>query len=284
VWYICFNLPPDFVIQGKSRLFKETAMLVARLMVSLFLGAALITTAAAESNNAKTCRSEPEDLNAQDVRQILSSLSAQIDQNPKSARLYLDRGGCELWFASFERAKVDLDMAINLAPAFAEAYMNRGRLHVALQEYEAAIADFTRSAELAPTVAVPLNKRGITYIKLGLFDLGLNDLKKAMSMDGKDESSLLFGALALALLGRLDEAEKIFDDLERLNPNDKSTGEILLARSIIRCKLGLSQQCEDDYKQAIEINPKLVDAPRDIEFLYYVARKPMVRTGVPWIR
>jgi tetratricopeptide (TPR) repeat protein len=73
-------------------------------------------------------------------------------------------------------------------------------------EFEGAIEQFERAADLEPTEANPWDSLGEGYLASGMPDKSLDAYSRALTIESTLESSLLGRELALAALGRYDEA------------------------------------------------------------------------------
>lgn len=81
---------------------------------------------------------------------LLASLTSQIMEQPREARLHLDRAKVYLSLHDTAKALDDLDTALQLDPQLAEAYLLRGQLRFMLHNKNAAFEDLQKAATLNP--------------------------------------------------------------------------------------------------------------------------------------
>jgi tetratricopeptide (TPR) repeat protein len=110
-------------------------------------------------------------------------------------------------------------------------------------ERDAAIAAFGRACELAPQSAPLWSNFGKALSDHALFDEAVPTLERAVALGAGDAASLRL-AYALRVLGRTDEAVKIYRSLIAINPND---GQAWLGLSNLK-----TRQFSDDDVVALE--------------------------------
>ena len=108
---------------------------------------------------------------------------------------------------------------------------------------DAAIVAFRRACELAPQSAPLWSNFGKTLSDHGLFDEALPTLERAVALGAGDSATLRL-AYALRVLGRTDEAVRIYRDLIAINP---SYGQAWLGLSNLK-----TRQFSDDDLAALE--------------------------------
>ncbi len=108
---------------------------------------------------------------------------------------------------------------------------------------DAAIVAFRRACELAPQSAPLWSNFGKTLSDHGLFDEAVPTLERAVALGAGDSATLRL-AYALRVLGRTDEAVKIYRDLIAINPTD---GQAWLGLSNLK-----TRQFSDDDVAALE--------------------------------
>lgn len=85
-----------------------------------------------------------------DLHERIAGVSAEIEKNPKDAKLYVLRAELYRLHQEFDLAFADLDTAAELDPALADTSFIRGRVYVDQQMPTAALAAFSRHLKLAP--------------------------------------------------------------------------------------------------------------------------------------
>jgi len=119
-------------------------------------------------------------------------------------------------------------------PYLAEVYAYKGRENLELGKYDDALTDFEYAAKLNPSNGRILLNLGATYYNLGIFEEAINKLK---------------------------QSKKYYDDHN------------------IHRNLGLCykqqenyQKAEEEFKYAIYLNPKFIDAYADLAYLYAIQK------------
>ena len=165
------------------------------------------------------------------------------------------------------RASSAIQRALTLDPNLPEAYVARGNLRWTLANgfpHEEAIRDFRRALEINPSLADARRYLGRVYYHIGLFDESLSELNQALRVDPNDlwviyrignlylyrqeyEKAMaqyrsvpkkeFVGEmlLALAYLGRTDEALRLADEKLKANPSDYDS---LSVYAILRAREG----------------------------------------------
>ena len=128
--------------------------------------------------------------------------------------------------------------AVAQRPADALVQNGLGTALDACGERDAAIAAFRRACELAPQSAPLWSNFGKTLSDQAMFDEAVPTLERAVALGAGDVATLRL-AYALRVLGRTDEAVKIYRGLIAVKPND---GEAWLGLSNLKTR----QFSEDD--------------------------------------
>jgi Tfp pilus assembly protein PilF/sugar lactone lactonase YvrE len=96
---------------------------------------------------------------------------------------YIALGDLDKGIADLDRALPDLDRAVEQDPRLAEAYFNRGVAHFFKFDYDKAVADFDRAIELNPRYVEAYAVRGNAYDNNGEFDKALASYGEALALD-----------------------------------------------------------------------------------------------------
>ncbi|MBA3859639.1 MAG: hypothetical protein C0507_22255, partial [Cyanobacteria bacterium PR.3.49] len=109
--------------------------------------------------------------------------SLQIEQNPKAAFWYKERGYARWWLEKHKEALADFSKAIELDPSDYHSYGYRGQLRSHLKEYKLAIEDLDKAIEMRPNEGRYYYNRGVAYDWLQDSKHALSDYKKALDLN-----------------------------------------------------------------------------------------------------
>jgi tetratricopeptide (TPR) repeat protein len=131
-----------------------------------------------------------------DLDRSISDLTQAIADSPDYAVAYMNRGAAYLErmeAGDVNRALEDLGRAVDLAPDSSTAFINRGAAYLERGEagdVQRAVEDFSRAIQLAPDAAGGYLNRGLAYIQQGERERWLEDLGRAMELDGDQAGTL----------------------------------------------------------------------------------------------
>lgn len=126
---------------------------------------------------------------------ILAFLSTDValaqDESPifdpggdgKTATEWFNLGVWYIGQQKYEKAVVELTVAIDLYPDFGSAYAARGVSQYHLGQYDDAIADYTAAIMIFPGYASVYNYRGMAYLALGHVEQAVADAQRAALLD-----------------------------------------------------------------------------------------------------
>lgn len=118
----------------------------------------------------------------QEYRQAIEDCDEALNQDPKDADAYSNRGSAYLMIAEIERAIADIEVALRLNPSDAALHYNRALLHIKRGEYAKAVSEYTETIRLSPQHAFAYNNRGIAFEGLGERDKAIADYRKALEL------------------------------------------------------------------------------------------------------
>ena len=170
----------------------------------------------------------------------IDDLDGVLERRPQSAVAFNDRGDAWRSLRDLERARRDYDRAIELAPEWPEAWRDRGYLEHMRAGYQLAESDFLRALALNDSDAEAMNGLGLVALAMGEgararqdfskamealpqsgvyvanrgaanwvagdFDGAIGDFEKSIALDPREPYIRLFEFVALARLGRREEA------------------------------------------------------------------------------
>ena len=132
-----------------------------------------------------------------------------------------------------------------------------GAVLVKMRRLDEAEQVLKRTVHLAPTFAKPHEDLGFVLLELERFEDAIEVLQKAVRLDPKLEFAQFNLGKALALTGKGEEADVAFESSFALSPERK-----LLAQAARLHKEGQLEEAEKLYRQVLKNNPDNVDAMR----------------------
>jgi tetratricopeptide (TPR) repeat protein/energy-coupling factor transporter ATP-binding protein EcfA2 len=120
-----------------------------------------------------------------DPNRKIDYYTQQIQQNPKNAENYDERGDAYEEKGEYDLAITDYSQAIQLDSEYKHAYTGRGDAYEEKGEYNLAIADYNKAIELDPNYTYAYRKRGDAYEEKGEYNLAIADYNKAIELDPK---------------------------------------------------------------------------------------------------
>ena len=149
-----------------------------------------------------------------------------------------------------------------------ERAIEQGNSAVGLQHHRVAAEHLGRSVRLNPNHYLSFHNHAWSLYRLGRLEESVDQFRKAIACYDGFGWSHLYLAVALADLGRDEEAAAAFDAAARLLPNNAAVpferGEALARR-------GRSQEAAAEYRQALRINPNHAGARRAVARIAPVA-------------
>ena len=121
-----------------------------------------------------------------DFRGAIVDYSLVLEEDPKLARAYNNRGVARLRLGDFQGALLDLDQALSLTPYIGEGYYNRALARFSLGEIDGAIADYTEAIRFTPRYSKALAGRGHARSKKGDLDGAITDFKASLESATED--------------------------------------------------------------------------------------------------
>jgi tetratricopeptide (TPR) repeat protein len=115
--------------------------------------------------------------------------SQVIARNDRNAQAYYYRASAYANKDDDEKARTDVERAIELDPNHDGAYALRGWLHAQDEDYEQAIADCSKAIRLNPKSADAYATRASAYEARKEFAKAVADYKNAIRIDGDDAES-----------------------------------------------------------------------------------------------
>lgn len=114
-----------------------------------------------------------------DSQKAITFLQKAIQENPKFAEAYNNRGNAYRDMKEYAKAMQDYNMAISIAPNFEKTYSNRGNIYFDQRNYLMAIRDYNKAISLNASYSLAYLNRGLAYHQLKKDELACRDFVKA---------------------------------------------------------------------------------------------------------
>ena len=148
----------------------------------------------------------------------MAACDIAIQQNPKDAVSFSNRGIGWSLKGDQDRALSDYNEAIRLNPQFANAFANRGNAWRAKGDKDRAIADYNEAIRLNPQLANAFYMRGSTWQAKGDKDRAIADYNEAIRLNPQFANAFYVRGNAWSAKGDKDTAISDYSEAIRLNP------------------------------------------------------------------
>jgi len=234
-----------------------------------------------------------------DIPQGLEILRALLEEDPKDRVTKLRLAELHLAQSDDEKAEDLVNSLLSANPNDAEAHYLRGRLLLTRNDPDAALEEFNRAIQLKDKLIPSYLQKASLHLARQEFTQAHETLSKVLRLNGnhlgaraglakvmaltrKPENALRNAQVVLAvqpdqvdallaqgeaylMLGRGAESEKAFQKLNELQPKDPF---YLHRLGMARLQQGNDSQALRDFREALKINPGLIQAVNDIIFLH----------------
>lgn len=112
--------------------------------------------------------------------EAIALLDRLLEQNPRSALDYNNRGLMYFQSGQYAEAIADYNRAIELNPRLDSAYNNRANCYAAQGNLAAALTDYEVALDFNPGNLRALINQGVAYRQMGLYDLALENFDLAL--------------------------------------------------------------------------------------------------------
>lgn len=203
-------------------------------------------------------KAEQYDLAAEDFSQA-------IQRDKLNAKYYRSRREAYLKAGKDSEARADLDQIawlqqlarlhqiVSKSPNDPDAWTQRGVQLVKGGEFEAAAKDFQKALKLDPKSAGAYLGLAELDFQQGKTNEALAECDKAAKLGAAEEAASLRGDIYMKL-NQLDSAISSFEEAQRF---DTKVAEAYLLRSQARKAKGQVQEAEEDYRQALSLDPSV---------------------------
>lgn len=186
------------------------------------------------------------------AQEATARLETLFGENPKDVSVGLAYGDALFQLNEHEKAETQFRKIITLAPEKIESYLFLARICTLLKRDTDANAALDEANLRVPESAQTRRARGQFELDRNQLDAAILEFSRARELDA--HPATLYGlGVAYRRAGRIEEAEKTFDELGQLEPN--YPGLVLERGRIFELK-GLSSDAYALYLRAVEENPR----------------------------
>lgn len=127
-------------------------------------------------------------LRIEDTLKALNSFSMAIKLDSENKSFYEDRAEIYFWKGLYDLANADYRQIISIVPGDVMGYMGLGRNAKEQGQYEDAIPLFSYVIKIAPDYSLGYSFRAECYIAQKKYSEAIDDIIKALSIDGDDKA------------------------------------------------------------------------------------------------
>jgi tetratricopeptide (TPR) repeat protein len=175
-----------------------------RYFICLAFGCAvgvLVAAPLAHAGPVEDCSSQ--ELLVSDQDRVIQACSQLIQQNPRDAVTYNNRGNAYSQKGDYDRAIADYNEAIRISPRYAKALSNRGSTYKRKFDYDSAIRDLNQAIEVNPRDASAFAMRGDAYEAKGDYANAIEDYQRMLSLPATQQVQRDWQAFARKRLAAL---------------------------------------------------------------------------------
>jgi len=184
-----------------------------------------------------------------------------VDGDPKVPRLRAELAELYVRAGELRRAREQAAVLITLQPTDLEPRLFAARVDIALQEYPEAIAGYKDVLRLHPDNEESLVLLGALYSRIGEYQNAVEVLRRSTALAPESFIANFGLGKALAATGQYDDALRSLRHAARLNA---SIAELHLHTAFVYDRLGLRKKAVDSFNRAIDFNPQLEQARKQI--------------------
>jgi Tfp pilus assembly protein PilF len=177
---------------------------------------------------------------------------AEIAQDPDNPTLRLQRGYAYIEIGAYTDAIEDFDAATRLDDISADPFLGRGVARYYAKEWTAALADFDHALALNPDLADAYAWRGYLLSEWGQFNLGIDALRRAITLDDADPAKYIRLGQVLLYNGRPSQAKTEFSTALSL---ESHSVEAYAGRAMAEAELGDLDAAQTNLSHAMSTGP-----------------------------
>lgn len=129
-------------------------------------------------------------MNLKQYKDMMEDIDAVLAQNPEEETAMLLRGKVKEADGKDEEAEEDYKLVTEINPFNEQAYLYLGQLYINQKKLTEAIGLFDEAIELNPNFAEAYKERGRAKLLNGDKDGSVEDMKKSLELNPKDEANL----------------------------------------------------------------------------------------------
>lgn len=129
-------------------------------------------------------------LKMKQYKEVMEDVDAILAQNPEEETAILLRGKVKEDNGESEEAEKDYRLVTEINPFNEQAYLSLGLLYISQKKLTEAIGLFDEAIELNPNFAEAYKERGRAKLLNGDKDGSIEDMKKSLELNPKDEAGL----------------------------------------------------------------------------------------------
>ncbi len=196
-------------------------------------------------------------LNSRRFEEAISAFSEAIEEDPRSAEAYINRGIAWYHKGEPDHAIADFKRALEIDPEFEKAYYNRAVAWEKKGEDDRALADYTRALEINPRHAEAYNSRGLILHRRGEYDGAISDYTRAIRAKPDFGEAYRNRGAAWHHKGNYDRALADYSKALELDPSDAGAYN---NRGFILYRKGHYDRALADFSEALKVRPRYADA------------------------
>lgn len=207
-------------------------------------------------------------LKAERYAEAAAEFTQAIQRDKMNAKYYRHRRECYVKAGQADEAAADLakinwlqelarhNQIATRSPKDAKVWVERANHLIKGEEYETALKDFKTALTLDPKSAAAHVGLAHLYLKQGHADQALAECELAEKLGVVGEVASIRGDVYLKM-NKLDEAIGAYENAQRF---DAKVAEAYLLRSKQRQSKGQAEAADEDYRQAVALDPSLEGA------------------------
>lgn len=199
-----------------------------------------------------------------DYETAMRETAKAVAADPKVPRLRAELAELYVRQGELRKAREQANVLISLEPADVEPRLFAARVDIALQAYPSAINGYQAVLKMSPDNEEALVLLGALYSRVGQPDHAVEVLTRATAISPESFVANFGLGKALAASGKYDDALRSLRHAARLNA---SIAELHLHTAYVYDRLGLKKKAVDSFNRAIDFNPQLEQARKQIGVL-----------------
>jgi tetratricopeptide (TPR) repeat protein len=196
-----------------------------------------------------------------DYETAMRETAKAVEADPKVPRLRAELAELYVRSGELRKAREQVGVLISLQPTDIEPRLFAARVDIALQAYSFAISGYQQVLAMSPDNEEALVLLGALYARVGEPAHAVEVLRRATAISPESFIANFGLGKALAASGQYDEALRSLRHAARLNA---SIAELHLHTAFVYDRLGLKKKAVDSFNRAIDFNPQLEEARKQI--------------------